>query len=101
HQTRSHRARGDFRTSFPSGVASVALACSWRCALMDKLKLFVIGESSPDSAEWGDTNSLALVIAHNAEEALRMFDSVSGPATEIPFDKPMKLFLREFRSHSF
>jgi hypothetical protein len=57
-----------------------------------ELKLFVIGEQSPDPDDWafGSLPS-ALVIAHDAEEAKRLAPSACGEPVEIAFDKPKKL----------
>jgi hypothetical protein len=42
---------------------------------MDGLKLFVVGERSPDPKDWDNvTYARAIVIARNKEEALAMHD---------------------------
>ncbi len=55
---------------------------------MDRLKLFVVGEFSPDPEQWCYRGMRALVVAHNAEEAAGMVE-FSDMATEIPFDRPL------------
>jgi hypothetical protein len=55
---------------------------------VDKLKLFVVGESSPTPEHW--EGKVALVIATDAEEAKAIGGPCcGGPATEIPMTEPM------------
>ena len=49
----------------------------------------MLGESSPNQAEWDTYGARTFVIAHNAEEALSMSDF--NTVTEIPMDKSMIL----------
>lgn len=57
----------------------------------ERLKLFVVGESSADPEKWSGEGAWALVIAHNAGEAASMARDAFGTVVEIPFDKPKKL----------
>ena len=51
------------------------------------LKLFVVGERSPDPEEWSRRHWF--VIAHDQSEAERL--AMEKPATEIPMTTPMVL----------
>jgi len=63
---------------------------------MDKLKLFIVGEPSPDPDKWSELRSWGLVIAHTPEEALKLSAEYGGePVTEIPFDEPKVLYLKD------
>jgi hypothetical protein len=57
----------------------------WEIAFM--LKLFVVGEYSPDPDDWGSEHFI--VIANNAEEAEGL--AMRRPAVELPMDSPMVL----------
>jgi hypothetical protein len=50
---------------------------------MDKLKLFVLGESSGNPDEWSRFGSRALVLARSAEEALSMVEFTDVAAGRI------------------
>ncbi len=65
---------------------------------MDGLKLFVLGESSANPAEWGGSGTWALVLARDAQEAVSLASEAGHSAVEVPFDAP-KLLL--FRSEDF
>jgi hypothetical protein len=54
---------------------------------MNKLKLFVLGEASPDPNKWGSWRR-AIVIAHDEREALGLHDDEFNIACEIPMDRP-------------
>jgi hypothetical protein len=58
---------------------------------MDKLKLFIVGESSPNPDEWNSWGAHAIVVAHDATEAESLAEGCCGPATEIPMDAPVCL----------
>jgi hypothetical protein len=59
---------------------------------MDRLKLFVVGQKSAESAEWNGWFEYDIVIAHTAEEARSMVDANSAmPVTEIPLTSPQIL----------
>jgi hypothetical protein len=64
---------------------------------MDGLKLFVVGESTPDREQWEEFGSCerTLVIAHDPDEALRMCDKYHKVVCEISFDKPRVLMTEE------
>ena len=53
------------------------------------LKLYVVGETSPNPQDWSIWSELSIVIAESAEEATRLAGSV--PATEIPMGIPQVL----------
>lgn len=51
---------------------------------MNELRLFVVGESSGDPAEWSPYSCRCLVFAENAEAAKELAgDWGSGPAVEV------------------
>jgi len=54
---------------------------------MGELKLFVVGEASPDPDEWCARHTL--VIAPNAEIAEKL--AMDSPAIEIPMNRQMVL----------
>ena len=56
---------------------------------MGALKLFVLGERSPNPDEWDMAGEIAIVMAHDSEEALRMYPL--QPATEISISESMVL----------
>ena len=58
-----------------------------------KLRLFVVGESSGDPADWSEWPHRALVIAENVEEALTIMGdlAIPGVAHEVLMDKPVVL----------
>jgi hypothetical protein len=56
---------------------------------MDSLKLFVLGEHSPNPDDWHSLRR-AIVIAHNEEEALSLHDCFDT-AVEVPMDRPRLL----------
>ena len=53
------------------------------------MKLFVVGETSPDPEKWSIWSEYALVLAESSAEAEKMTNN--SPATEIPLDKPLYL----------
>jgi hypothetical protein len=60
------------------------------------LKLFVVGERSPDPETWSPWGEFSLVIAADAEAALAAVNGESAPLVrmpvcEIPMDKPLYL----------
>jgi len=59
---------------------------------VDRLKLFVVGESSADPEQWCYGGMRALVIAHDAAEAARMVE-FSDTVTEIPLVKTTLLLI--------
>jgi hypothetical protein len=61
-----------------------------------KLRLFVVGESSGDPADWSEYPCRAYVIAGSAEEAVRMLgDRAMSGVAEVRFDKPVTLCVDE------
>ena len=54
-----------------------------------KLRLFVLGERSGIPEDWEQLGSVALVLAHSAEEALTMYPL--RPAVEVSLSKPAVL----------
>ena len=55
---------------------------------MAMLKLFVVGESSPNSREWNASLDRSIVVARDAKEALALSGFNDGePVTEIPLDQ--------------
>jgi hypothetical protein len=55
----------------------------------DKLKLYVVGEISPNPEEWEIYDERAFVVARSVEEAKEL--GGYGCATEIPMNRPMLL----------
>lgn len=53
------------------------------------MKLWVVGETSPNPEEWGIWSEFAIVVAETAEQACELGDGT--PATEIPIDKAQRL----------
>lgn len=58
------------------------------------LKLYVVGEPFSDPGTWGDLSSLALVVAHDANEAMNLSER-GGPVAEIDFVEPCVLLHRD------
>lgn len=56
-----------------------------------KMKLFVIGEDTPDPDKWSIWSGWRLVLAPDLEAALALVDRASEIACEIPMDKPLVL----------
>jgi hypothetical protein len=52
------------------------------------MKLFVVGEDSPDPRKWSGWSGWSLVIAADEAQAISLADGV-GPATAIPMDAPL------------
>jgi hypothetical protein len=67
---------------------------------MNGLKLFVLGESSPDPEEWSGCGTMAIVIAASKDEALSMVDFTST-ATEIAMDKTAILCIKDVDPDDF
>jgi hypothetical protein len=61
-----------------------------------KLKLFVVGQSSPDPSEWA-LRDYAIVVAANKDEARRL-TVCPGPVAEIRLDRPRELVTIQSRS---
>jgi hypothetical protein len=57
---------------------------------MDKLKLFVLGQTSSDPEKWNRYQGWSLVLARDAQEALSM-DDAHSIATEVVADEPIVL----------
>jgi hypothetical protein len=69
-------------------------------APVEKLKLFVVGESSPNPDDWDSgwgSPRKAIVIAHDETEAAKLADEISGPITEIPMTSPVVLMHESLR----
>jgi hypothetical protein len=64
---------------------------------MDKLRLFVLGESSGETEKWREGGWRALVIAVNAEEAVALFPEMDR-ATEVLMEKPGIIAVEPFPS---
>ena len=60
---------------------------------MEGLKLFVVGESSGDPAEWRTIYHRAIVAAHNPEEAAKLADLSTSMVHEITLREPTVLFI--------
>lgn len=59
---------------------------------MDKLRLFVVGECSPNPDEWSEFGGWSLVLAERAEQAIEIVGELGhGPATEVDTSKPTML----------
>jgi hypothetical protein len=56
---------------------------------MEKLKLFVVGESSSNPDDWDGYGTTAIVIAESKEQAKTLCPELSDTVTEIPLDRPM------------
>ena len=59
---------------------------------MENLKLFVVGESSPNPDDWGSgwkERSKAIVIARDEQEASALAGDIGGSVTEIPMTSPI------------
>jgi hypothetical protein len=61
-----------------------------------RMKLYVVGESTPEPAKWSIWSEWSLVLAGSPEDALRVAGDAKGYTTnrevcEIPMDKPMHL----------
>lgn len=55
------------------------------------LKLFVVGESSPDPEKWSIWSEWALVVAESEDAARKMDGRDEKAVTEVPMDKPLYL----------
>lgn len=55
------------------------------------MKLYVVGEDTPDPKNWSIWSEWELVIAPDAATALTMATSPTGKFCEIPMDKPLHL----------
>ena len=62
----------------------------------NRLKFFVVGESSGDPDKWDGWGNRAIVLAHDAKEALSLTD-FSNQAAEIKMDKAVLLLSTEGR----
>ena len=56
---------------------------------MGELKLFVLGEYSPNPDEWAENGEIALVVARDKDEAMALYPI--RPATEISLNHPFVL----------
>jgi hypothetical protein len=84
----------------------LSLVCSFTLAtcllhgelpFVAELKLFVVGESSPNPDEW-HSMMRSLVVAKDETQAIEI-SGVSGPATEIILDEPKVIFFdREYEN---
>lgn len=55
------------------------------------MKLFVVGSSSPDPGKWSKWDEVAIVIAADEADAVRVSGRPYGPACEIPMTSPLLL----------
>ena len=56
------------------------------------LKLWVVGEGTPDPKEWSIWSEYSLVVAATKEEARRIAErNPMEPVCEVPMDKPLCL----------
>jgi len=60
-----------------------------------ELKLYVVGETSGDPAEWSEWGDRVLVIARSAEEAMEL--GGINCAAEIPLRTPMIIYRESSR----
>lgn len=56
-----------------------------------ELKLYVVGESSPNPLDWGDWGPRTLVLASNENHARELCESVSVHVTEVALTHPAVL----------
>lgn len=52
------------------------------------MKLFVVGETSPDPKDWSIWSEFQIVIAGSPEQALEMTGR-TGDVTEVPMNRPL------------
>jgi hypothetical protein len=63
------------------------------------MKLFVVGESSPNPKDWVKESEFELILAPDAETALRMSSHPPGnPVCEVPMDRPLHLVAMTWES---
>lgn len=55
------------------------------------MKLYVVGESSPDPDKWSCWHEPALVIANGEDHAFSLLGVEKGPICEVPLDKGVVL----------
>lgn len=55
------------------------------------MRLFVVGESSPDPDKWSIWSEWSLVIAEDADGARKIAEEPNSDVCEIPMDKPLRL----------
>ena len=56
------------------------------------MKIWVVGESSPDPETWSRWSEFSIVVAATKEEAKALADAHQTDAvTEIPMDRPLRL----------
>jgi len=65
-----------------------------------KLRMYVLGEDTPDPETWGLYGDFALVLAYDKRQALRFYQSLQV-ATEVPLDKPKLLVTCLYQDHEF
>ena len=56
------------------------------------MKLFVVGNESPDPEEWSEWNEVAIVVAETAEEAKKLCAFGEQRVAEIPMDKAQLIY---------
>ncbi len=56
------------------------------------MKLFVIGNSSPNPKDWSEWNEVVFIIAENEKQAQKIAEDNYSPICEIPMDKAMVLY---------
>ena len=64
-------------------------------AIVNNLKLFVVGESSGDPSDWHELGRRAIVVAHDAEEAASMVDYCGTGVAELSFTSPIVIYIEE------
>lgn len=68
---------------------------------MEKLKLFVVGNSIGDPDTWSPWFDRAIVIAHDGEEAIALSGLPTHDVAEIPLTAPMLLESKPSHAEDF
>ena len=61
----------------------------------ERLRLYVVGESSGNPTDWSERPNRALVIAASADEAIAIADMGTTCTAEVCFDAPIVLSVDE------
>lgn len=56
-----------------------------------KMRLYVVGNASPDPGEWSIWDEVAIVVAASPRAARLLADRPQGEVAEIPLDRPLLL----------
>ena len=58
------------------------------------MRLFIVGQSSPNPDDWYTSEIFSIVLAETAADAIRLSDGFGGEVvTEIPTDEPRVVFV--------